>query len=147
MLTQKLAGLTSEEKAHIEHEFEDMLQKCVRCDKPEEREDIRKAFKIAYEAHKSMRRKSGEPYILHPIAVAKICTFELGLGAKSVVAALLHDVVEDTEFTLEDIRMMFGEKVASIIDGLTKIKGIFDRVIINDGHEQLQFGLVGPVKL
>jgi guanosine-3',5'-bis(diphosphate) 3'-pyrophosphohydrolase len=127
MLTQKIAGLTSEEKALIQSEFDDLLLKCVRCDKHEEKEQIKKALKIAFEAHKSMRRKSGEPYILHPIAVAKICTYELGLGAKSVVSALLHDVVEDTEITLEEIEFHFGPKIASIVDGLTKIAGVFDQ--------------------
>ncbi|MCK4631479.1 MAG: bifunctional (p)ppGpp synthetase/guanosine-3',5'-bis(diphosphate) 3'-pyrophosphohydrolase, partial [Bacteroidales bacterium] len=89
-------------------------------------EMVIKAFTIAREAHKSMRRKSGEPYILHPIAVAKIVTAEIGLGPRSVACALLHDVVEDTDLTLEDIRYNFNDKIASVIDGLTKISGIFD---------------------
>jgi GTP pyrophosphokinase len=88
---------------------------------------IRKAFKIAYNAHKGALRMSGEPYIMHPIAVAKIVTQEMGLGVKSLVAALLHDVVEDTDFSLEDIENHFGPKIASIIDGLTKISGVFDK--------------------
>jgi len=94
---------------------------------PEDRKIVRKAFRLALEAHRDMRRKSGEPYIFHPLGVATICVEEIGLGTTSVVCALLHDVVEDTEYTLEDIRGLFGEKVASIIDGLTKIKGIFDK--------------------
>ncbi|MEI7492049.1 MAG: RelA/SpoT family protein [Bacteroidota bacterium] len=94
---------------------------------PEDRKIVRKAFRLALEAHKDMRRKSGEPYIFHPLGVATICVEEIGLGATSVVCALLHDVVEDTEYTLEDIRGLFGDKVASIIDALTKIKGIFDQ--------------------
>src|SRR5690606_22626227 len=81
---------------------------------------IRKAFNIAMEAHKDQRRKSGEPYIYHPIAVARICAEEIGLGVTSVVAALLHDTVEDTDLTLEDVRDIFGDTVATIIDGLTK---------------------------
>src|SRR4030042_4593737 len=81
---------------------------------------------MANEAHKGMRRRSGEPYILHPIAVAKIATHEIGLGTKSVICALLHDVVEDTDYTIEDIEHHFGKKIASIIDGLTKIAGVFD---------------------
>ncbi|MBZ0205686.1 MAG: bifunctional (p)ppGpp synthetase/guanosine-3',5'-bis(diphosphate) 3'-pyrophosphohydrolase [Flavobacteriales bacterium] len=85
---------------------------------------IRKAFNIAMEAHKDQRRKSGEPYIYHPIAVARICAEEIGLGVTSVVAALLHDTVEDTDLTLEDVRDIFGETVATIIDGLTKISGV-----------------------
>lgn len=95
--------------------------------KEEDRKMVRKAFNMALEAHKDMRRHSGEPYIYHPLEVAIICAREIGLGMTSIVCALLHDVVEDTEFTLEDIRGLFGDKVASIIDGLTKIKGIFDQ--------------------
>ena len=94
---------------------------------PEDRKIVRKAFRLALEAHRDMRRKSGEPYIFHPLGVATICAGEIGLGATSIVCALLHDVVEDTEYSLEDIRGLFGDKVASIIDGLTKIKGIFDQ--------------------
>jgi len=94
---------------------------------PDDRKIVRKAFRLALEAHRDMRRKSGEPYIFHPLGVATICAEEIGLGATSIVCALLHDVVEDTEYTLEDIRGLFGDKVASIIDGLTKIKGIFDQ--------------------
>jgi GTP diphosphokinase / guanosine-3',5'-bis(diphosphate) 3'-diphosphatase len=93
----------------------------------EDRKLVRKAFNMAVEAHKDMRRESGEPYIYHPLSVAIIAVGEIGLGGTSIICALLHDVVEDTEFTLEDIRGLFGEKVASIIDGLTKIKGIFDQ--------------------
>ncbi|MBS1568025.1 MAG: bifunctional (p)ppGpp synthetase/guanosine-3',5'-bis(diphosphate) 3'-pyrophosphohydrolase [Bacteroidetes bacterium] len=85
---------------------------------------IRKAFNIALEAHKDQRRKSGEPYIYHPIAVARICAEEIGLGVTSVAAALLHDTVEDTDLTLEDVRDMFGDTVCTIIDGLTKISGV-----------------------
>lgn len=88
---------------------------------------VRKAFNLAAKAHKDMRRKSGEPFIYHPLSVATIAASEIGLGTTSIVCSLLHDVVEDTEFTLEDIRGLFGDKVASIIDGLTKIKGIFDQ--------------------
>jgi guanosine-3',5'-bis(diphosphate) 3'-pyrophosphohydrolase len=94
---------------------------------PEDKKQVRRAFDVAVNAHRDMRRKSGEPYIYHPISVATIAAGEIGLGATSIVCALLHDVVEDTEYTLEDIRGLFGEKVVSIIDGLTKIKGIFDQ--------------------
>lgn len=87
---------------------------------------IRKAFDVAVEAHKDMRRKSGEPYIYHPIAVARICAEEMGLGATSVVCALLHDTVEDTHITLQDVEDLFGEKARRIIDGLTKIPEVFD---------------------
>ena len=87
---------------------------------------IRKAFGVAVEAHKEMRRKSGEPYIYHPIAVAQVCAEEIGLGSIGIVCALLHDTVEDTDLTLDDVRGLFGEKVAQIIDGLTKISGVID---------------------
>ncbi|HNP48709.1 MAG TPA: bifunctional (p)ppGpp synthetase/guanosine-3',5'-bis(diphosphate) 3'-pyrophosphohydrolase [Bacteroidia bacterium] len=88
---------------------------------------IRLAFDMALEAHKDMRRKTGEPYILHPLAVAQICAEEIGLGPLAIVCALLHDTVEDTHMTLENIRSSFGEKAASIVDGLTKISGVFDK--------------------
>ena len=88
---------------------------------------IRKAFDLALDAHKDMRRKSGEPYIYHPIAVAQIAVSEMGLGATAVVCALLHDTVEDTDVSLDDIRRMFGETEAKIIDGLTKIENVFDQ--------------------
>ncbi len=87
---------------------------------------IRKAFNVASKAHQSMRRKSGEPYIFHPLAVARICADEIGLGPTSIVCALLHDTVEDTNITLNDIESNFGNKVRNIIDGLTKISGEFD---------------------
>ncbi|MDR6560492.1 MULTISPECIES: bifunctional (p)ppGpp synthetase/guanosine-3',5'-bis(diphosphate) 3'-pyrophosphohydrolase [unclassified Arcicella] len=87
---------------------------------------IKKAFLLSAEAHKEMRRKSGEPYIYHPIAVAQICVEEIGLGATSIMCALLHDVVEDTEIELTEIEAIFGKNVAKIIDGLTKITGVFD---------------------
>ena len=86
---------------------------------------IRKAFTLAVDAHKEMRRKSGEPYIYHPIAVAQICVEEIGLGTTSIIAALLHDVVEDTDIELSEIEKLFGSKVSRIIDGLTKIGGVF----------------------
>ena len=86
---------------------------------------IKKAFRISLDAHKNMRRKSGEPYIIHPISVAQICVKEIGLGATSIIAALLHDVVEDTDYTLEFIEKEFGTTVANLCDGLTKISGVF----------------------
>lgn len=96
-------------------------------EKPRDFSKIRKAFKLASDAHKDMRRKTGEPYIYHPLEVATICVKEIGLGETSVICALLHDVVEDTDYTLEDIRVLFGDRVAHIIDGLTKIEEIFDQ--------------------
>ena len=91
-----------------------------------EKKIVRKAFNFAAEAHKDMRRRTGEPYIYHPLEVARIVAEEIGLGKTSIICALLHDVVEDTEYTLTDIELLFGKKVAKIIDGLTKIKDIFD---------------------
>jgi GTP pyrophosphokinase len=95
--------------------------------RPEDRALVRKAFNFAAEAHKNMRRKSGEPYIIHPVEVARLVASEIGLGKTSIICALLHDVVEDTEYTLSDIENLFGKKVAKIIDGLTKIEDIFDK--------------------
>ena len=95
--------------------------------KDNDHKQVRLAFNTALEAHKEMRRKSGEPYIFHPIAVAQICVDEIGLGPTAVIAALLHDVVEDTDMELNDIEKLFGIKVAKIIDGLTKISGVFQQ--------------------
>ena len=100
----------------------------------EQRRQIRKAFVLATNAHNGVRRKSGEPYIYHPIAVAMICCEEMNLGATSVVCALLHDVVEDTEYTLEDMKDMFGDTVAEIIDGLTKIEDL----VLDDRSSSIQ---------
>ena len=97
-----------------------------RCNDQEELDMVQKAFDFANEAHKGVRRRSGEPYILHPIAVAKIVVSNIGLGCKSIVAALLHDVVEDTDYTVDDLKNLFGEKVATLVDGLTKIKTVLD---------------------
>jgi GTP pyrophosphokinase len=91
-----------------------------------DRELVRLAFEMAAEAHKTMRRKSGEPYILHPIAVAMICVEEIGLGVRSTICALLHDTVEDTDLTLEDVEQEFGTEIAKIVDGLTKISTVMD---------------------
>ena len=117
--------LTAEE-IEIRREFNHLLATCTRCDDREDKALIKKAFKLAFDAHRDMRRKSGELYIVHPLSVARIINQEMGLGAKSIICALLHDVVEDTDYTLEDIERIFGPKIASIIDGLTKISGVFD---------------------
>lgn len=120
-----MSEFSQEEKDNIVFQFEEVLKNSPRCHKDEESIALmRKAFDVANEAHYGVRRKSGEPYILHPIAVARIATEEIGLGATSVICALLHDVVEDTDITLEDINDMFGPKVAQIVDGLTKIRGV-----------------------
>jgi GTP diphosphokinase / guanosine-3',5'-bis(diphosphate) 3'-diphosphatase len=114
------------ERQEILKRYGALLRACKRRLEKGDKEIIRKAFDVALDAHKDMRRKSGEPYIYHPLAVAQICAEEIGLGTTSVVCALLHDTVEDTDITLENIRGMFGEKEAKIIDGLTKISGVFD---------------------
>ena len=97
-----------------------------RCANSEELAVVQKAFDFANEAHKNVRRHSGDPYILHPIEVAKIVVSDIGLGYKSISAALLHDVVEDTDYTVDDLRNLFGDKIASLVDGLTKIKTVLD---------------------
>src|SRR6056297_1164642 len=117
---------TEDDFALISKEFDALKNNLHRCNSPECINLITKAFNLANKAHMNMRRRSGEPYIIHPIAVAKIVNSELGLGAKSVASALLHDVVEDTEYTLNDIKKHFGQKIASIIDGLTKISSNYD---------------------
>lgn len=115
------------EKKEILKRYRGLLRACRRTLEKGDKEMIRKAFDLALQAHRDMRRKSGEPYIYHPLAVAQICAEEIGLGTTSIVCALLHDTVEDTHITLEDIRHSFGPKVAQIIDGLTKISGVFDQ--------------------
>ncbi len=118
--------ITSEEEIAVRKEFEAILNDCNSCRKPEREKLIRKAFEFAFEAHKKVRRKSGEPYIYHPLAVAKIAINNIGLGTTSFIASLLHDVVEDTDYTVEDIRGLFGDKVAYLIDGLTKISSVVE---------------------
>lgn len=114
------------EKREILKRYRALLRACKPTMQRGDKKEIRKAFDMALESHKNMRRKSGEPYIYHPIAVAQIAAEEIGLGTTSIVCALLHDVVEDTDITLEDIEREFGKKTAKIIDGLTKISGVFD---------------------
>ncbi|MCR5408904.1 MAG: RelA/SpoT family protein [Bacteroidales bacterium] len=113
-----------------------------RCANDEELEVVRRAFEFANSAHMNVRRRSGEPYMLHPIAVAQIVVDSIGLGYKSISAALLHDVVEDTDYTVEDLREEFGDKIASLVDGLTKIKNVLDTEQKTKGtdisHESLQ---------
>ncbi|MDU1904863.1 MAG: RelA/SpoT family protein [Dysgonomonas sp.] len=110
----------------VNQEFEALVNDYLRSNHRRKVEIITKAFNIAKEAHKGARRRSGEPYIMHPLAVARIVCSEIGLGSTSICAALLHDVVEDTDYTVEDIKMLFGDKIAEIVDGLTKISsGMF----------------------
>ncbi len=110
----------------IEDRYQDFLKVIQNKFDPERLARIEKAFRFANAAHDGIKRKSGEPYIIHPIAVSKIVAKDLGLGATSIVASLLHDVVEDTEYSIEDVENMFGDKVARIVDGLTKLSGDFD---------------------
>jgi GTP pyrophosphokinase len=114
------------EKKEILKRYRKLLRLAKKSSNDLDKKQIRKAFNVALEAHKEMRRKSGEPYIYHPIAVAQIVAEEMGLGTVSIVSALLHDTVEDTEITLDDIDNMFGLKVCRIIDGLTKMSGVID---------------------
>ncbi len=115
------------ERAEILTKYRRLLRAAKPTLKGDDARQIKKAFTISMEAHKDMRRKSGEPYIYHPLEVAQICVEEIGLGATSIICALLHDVVEDTDMTLKDIEKEFGPKVARIIDGLTKISGNFEQ--------------------
>lgn len=115
-----------EERKEILKRYRKLLRQAKPILKPGDTKLIKKAFSISLEAHKEMRRKSGEPYIYHPLEVALVCVEEIGLGTTSIIAALLHDVVEDTDLELEDIEREFGHKVMTIIDGLTKISGVFD---------------------
>ncbi len=115
-----------EEKKEILRHYRALLRVLKPKLKPGDKELIRRAFEISAEAHKTMRRKSGEPYILHPLAVAMICVEEIGLGVRSTICALLHDTVEDTDITLDDVQREFGSEIAKIVDGLTKISNVLD---------------------
>ncbi len=115
-----------EEKREIIIRYRRLLRKCKPVLKGDDAKLIRRAFTLALEAHKDMRRKSGEPFIFHPLSVAEICVEEIGLGTTSIIAALIHDVVEDTDIELTDVERMFGKKIAKIVDGLTKIRGVFE---------------------
>ena len=129
-------GYTAEDENLIKEKWDDLLLSCTKiCKNDEDWNFIKRAFFLAKEAHEGVRRRSGEPYLLHPIAVAKIVIDEIGLGVKSVVAALLHDVVEDTEYTVEDMERIFGPKIASMVDGLTKMAGVFNA----DTSEQAEY--------
>lgn len=119
----KESDLTPEEEKVIQQEFEGLLDDYSHTLHRQKVELITKAFQFAKQAHRGIRRRSGEPYILHPLAVARIVVKEIGLGSTSICAALLHDVVEDTEYTKEDIENLFGPKIADIVEGLTKISG------------------------
>lgn len=115
-----------QEKKLILREYRALLRGLKPKLKPGDKELVRTAFEMAADAHKTMRRKSGEPYILHPLAVSRICVEEIGLGVRSSICALLHDTVEDTDITLEDVEREFGGEIARIVDGLTKIANVID---------------------
>ena len=120
-------GYSEEDERILAEKWEELQASCAKiCKNEEDRNFIKRAYFLAKEAHQGVRRRSGEPYLLHPIAVAQIAVDEIGLGVKSVVAALLHDVVEDTDYTVEDMERMFGHKIATMVDGLTKMSGVFN---------------------
>lgn len=115
-----------QERKLILREYRSLMRSLKAKIKPGDKELLRTAFEMAVDAHKTMRRKSGEPYILHPLAVAKICVEEIGLGVRSTICSLLHDTVEDTDISLEDVEREFGQEIARIVDGLTKISNVID---------------------
>ena len=115
-----------EEKKEILRQYRGLLKALKPKLKPGDKELVRTAFEMAADAHKTMRRKSGEPYILHPLAVARICVEEIGLGVRSTICALMHDTVEDTDVSLEDVQREFGPEISRIVDGLTKISNVMD---------------------
>ncbi len=123
---QKYNLSEAEEKKEILRHYRGLLKELKPKLKPGDKELLRHAFEMSVDAHKTMRRKSGEPYILHPLAVAKICVEEIGLGVRSTICALLHDTVEDTDITLEDVQREFGPEISKIVDGLTKISSVMD---------------------
>ena len=120
-MEQLYTAFSPEEEALIEREYQALIYDYFNSPHRKKTEIIDRAFRLARHAHGLVRRRSGEPYILHPIAVARIVCKEIGLGSTSICCALLHDVVEDTEYTVEDIRHHFGDKIAQIVEGLTKI--------------------------
>ncbi|MBR6370315.1 MAG: HD domain-containing protein, partial [Bacteroidaceae bacterium] len=119
---KEIARESAEDKL-VDDAFQHLLESYLASRHRKKVDIITKAFNFARQAHKGVRRLSGEPYIMHPIAVAQIACSEIGLGSTSICSALLHDVVEDTDYTVEDIENIFGKKIAQIVDGLTKISG------------------------
>src|SRR4029078_12279118 len=115
-----------QERKLILREYRSLMRSLKTKIKPGDKDLLRAAFEMSVDAHKTMRRKSGEPYILHPLAVAKICVEEIGLGVRSTICSLLHDTVEDTDISLEDVEREFGSEIARIVDGLTKIANVID---------------------
>ena len=130
--------IEKENKA-IAKEYKELLRISYQTLTPEDKKLIRKAFDVAVDAHQDQRRKSGEAYIFHPIAVAKIVASEIGLGATSIAAALLHDVVEDTPITIHDIEKLFNPKVAQLVEGLTKISMVQKDLKLNILQKSLAY--------
>ena len=131
---QQVIDIENQNKLILKH-YRALLRSLRKSTTRQEKKIIREAFELAMESHQDMRRKSGEPYIIHPLDVARVASEEMGLDVTSIICALLHDVVEDTDVTLEDIEQHFNKEVAKIVDGLTKISGIFD---LNNGNSSLQ---------
>ncbi|MDP4711251.1 MAG: RelA/SpoT family protein [Saprospiraceae bacterium] len=125
-MAEVLTGNRADEKLLIQRAYKKLLRAIKSPLSKDDKQNIRKAYEMAVHAHSQQRRKSGEPYVLHPIAVATICAEEIGLGPTAIIAALLHDVVEDTDVTLMDIQRMFGERIAKIVDGLTKLDSAYN---------------------
>jgi GTP pyrophosphokinase len=119
-------GISEQERTALQREFRRLMRALPAPLDDTDKRNMRRAFELGLEAHSHQRRKSGEPYFFHPIEVARICVSEIGLGPTAAVCALLHDVVEDTDITLADIRAEFGDKIASIVDGLTKLDGLYN---------------------
>ena len=119
-------AISDSEYQLIDVEFQALMRKLQLKSTEKDKEDLQKAYKLILSAHKFQRRRSGEPYVFHPIEVARICFDEIGLGPTAVISALLHDIVEDTDTTLEQIKEIFGEKVTRIVDGLTKLDGTYN---------------------
>jgi len=134
----KTISVEEQERREILRRYKHLIEVWHTRKETQDRWEVRKAFRVAADAHKDMRRKSGEPFIFHPLEVATIAAGNLGLGRTSIIAALLHDTVEDTDLTLENVEGMFGEKVARIIDGLTKIAGISETAYSTNQSETLK---------
>ena len=122
----KYKATIEEENKEIAKRYKNLLKETYQTLSRSDKLMIRKAFNLSVEAHSTQRRKTGEPYIFHPLSVAMICVEEIGLGVRSTICALLHDTVEDTDITLEDIQQEFGSEITRIIDGLTKISTVVD---------------------
>ena len=122
----EVIAINAEETKLIQNAYRQLLRSIKSKMDEQDKVNIRGAYELAVEAHAKQRRKSGEPYILHPIAVARICAEEIGLGPTAIVAALLHDVVEDTDVTLREIQEQFGNRVTKMVDGLTKLDAAYN---------------------